>query len=204
MTDTENKVYARRCESHVEALRRAVPGCIEKVEWQCEDQLTITVKLDRGRPLPVPRALRLDSRDRRQRRAQPVRPLRRVLPHLHGGGGPRLGDRARRGRPLQDDVPVRDAVRSRLRVGRARAARYVRPDPRGPARSPSPGTARRLAERPVPAAQGLHGLPFPSRSRERHGKLRVSCRHQGQGDDPCPHGTAAHYLRRARPLPPVR
>ena len=47
MTDTENKVYARRCESHVEALRRAVPGCIEKVEWQCEDQLTITVKLDR-------------------------------------------------------------------------------------------------------------------------------------------------------------
>ena len=47
MIETENKVYARRCESHVEALRRAVPGCIEKVEWQCEDQLTITVKLDR-------------------------------------------------------------------------------------------------------------------------------------------------------------
>ena len=42
MIETENKVYARRCESHVEALRRAVPGCIEKVEWQCEDQLTIT------------------------------------------------------------------------------------------------------------------------------------------------------------------
>lgn len=63
MIETENKVYARRCESHVEALRRAVPGCIEKVEWQCEDQLTITVKQDkrRGRPLPVLRALRLDS-----------------------------------------------------------------------------------------------------------------------------------------------
>ncbi len=30
MIETENKVYARRCESHVEALRRAVPGCIEK------------------------------------------------------------------------------------------------------------------------------------------------------------------------------
>ena len=70
MIETENKVYARRCESHVEALRRAVPGCIEKVEWQCEDQLTITVKQDklpRGRPLPVLRALRLDSRDHRQR-----------------------------------------------------------------------------------------------------------------------------------------
>ena len=47
MIETENKVYARRCESHVEALRRAVPGCIEKVEWQCEDQLTITVKQDK-------------------------------------------------------------------------------------------------------------------------------------------------------------
>ena len=47
MIETENKVYARRCESHVEALRAAVPGAIEKVEWQCEDQLTITVKLDR-------------------------------------------------------------------------------------------------------------------------------------------------------------
>ena len=47
MIETENKAYARRCESHVEALRRAVPGCIEKVEWQCEDQLTITVKQDR-------------------------------------------------------------------------------------------------------------------------------------------------------------
>ncbi|MFR2626201.1 MAG: NADH-quinone oxidoreductase subunit C [Collinsella sp.] len=43
MIETENKVYARRCESHVEALRAAVPGAIEKVEWQCEDQLTITV-----------------------------------------------------------------------------------------------------------------------------------------------------------------
>ena len=42
MIETENKVYARRCESHVEALRRAVPGCIEKVEWQCEDQLSAT------------------------------------------------------------------------------------------------------------------------------------------------------------------
>ena len=51
MIETENKVYARRCESHVEALRRAVPGCIEKVEWQCEDQLTITVKQDK---LPEP------------------------------------------------------------------------------------------------------------------------------------------------------
>lgn len=39
MAEPEKKVYARRCESHVEALRRAVPGCIEKVEWQCEDQL---------------------------------------------------------------------------------------------------------------------------------------------------------------------
>ena len=47
MIETENKVYARRCESHVEALRRAVPGCIENVEWQCEDQLTITVKQDK-------------------------------------------------------------------------------------------------------------------------------------------------------------
>ena len=50
MIETENKVYARRCESHVEALRRAVPGCIEKVEWQCEDQLTITVKQEAGDP----------------------------------------------------------------------------------------------------------------------------------------------------------
>ena len=47
MIETENKVYARRLVSHVEALRRAVPGCIEKVEWQCEDQLTITVKQDK-------------------------------------------------------------------------------------------------------------------------------------------------------------
>lgn len=47
MAEPEKKVYARRCESHVEALRAAVPGAIEKVEWQCEDQLTITVKLDR-------------------------------------------------------------------------------------------------------------------------------------------------------------
>ena len=47
MAEPEKKDYARRCESHVEALRAAVPGAIEKVEWQCEDQLTITVKLDR-------------------------------------------------------------------------------------------------------------------------------------------------------------
>ena len=52
MIETENKVYARRCESHVEALRRAVPGCIEKVEWQCEDQLTITVQAGQARPRP--------------------------------------------------------------------------------------------------------------------------------------------------------
>ena len=157
----------------------------------------------RGRPLPVLRALRLDSRDCRQRRALPVRPLRRVLRHLHGGGGPRLGYRAHRGRSRQDDVPVRDAVRPRLRVGRARAARHVRPDPRGSARPSPPGTARRLAQRPVPAAQGLHGLPLPSRSCERHGKLRVLGRHQGQGDDARSHGPVAHYLRRARPLSPV-
>ena len=47
MAEPEKKDYARRCESHVEALRAAVPGAIEKVAWQCEDQLTITVKLDR-------------------------------------------------------------------------------------------------------------------------------------------------------------
>ena len=158
----------------------------------------------RGRPLPVLRALRLDSRDCRQRRALPVRPLRRVLRHLHGGGGPRLGYRACRGRPRQDDVPVRDAVRPRLRVGRARAARYVRPDSRGSARPPSPGASRRLAQRAVPVAQGFDGLPFPPRPRERHGKLRIPGRHQGQGDYARPHGTAAHHLRRARPLPPVR
>lgn len=37
MIETENKVYARRCESHVEACAAPFPGCIEKVEWQCED-----------------------------------------------------------------------------------------------------------------------------------------------------------------------
>ena len=47
MAEPEKKDYARRCESHVEALRAAVPGAIEKVEWQCEDQLTITVKQDK-------------------------------------------------------------------------------------------------------------------------------------------------------------
>ena len=46
MAEPEKKDYARRCESHVEALRAAVPGAIEKVEWQCEDQLTIPVKQD--------------------------------------------------------------------------------------------------------------------------------------------------------------
>ena len=133
-----------------------------------------------------------------------MRPLRCVLRHLHGGGGPRLGDRAYRGRSRQDDVPVRDAVRPRLRVGRARASRHVRPDSRGSARPSPPGASRRLAQRPVPAAQGLHGLPLPPRSRERHGKLRVFGRYQGQGDHARPHGPAAHYLRRARSLPPVR
>lgn len=43
LQEKDQKVYARRGESHVEALRAAVPGAIEKVEWQCEDQLTITV-----------------------------------------------------------------------------------------------------------------------------------------------------------------
>ena len=47
MSDTEKKACARRGESHVEALRAAVPGCIEQVEWQCEDQLTVTVKRDK-------------------------------------------------------------------------------------------------------------------------------------------------------------
>lgn len=39
---------------------------------------------------------------------------------------------------------------------------------------------------------------------ERHGKLRVLGRYQGQGDDARSHGPVAHYLRRAWPLPPVR
>lgn len=122
MTQTENKVYARRCESHVEALRRAVPGCIEKVEWQCEDQLTITVKLDR---LPeavhylyyerygwIPVIVGNDERSLCGRYA--VYYLISMEGEDHG-----LGDRPRRGRPCHDDVPVRDAVRPRLRVGRA-------------------------------------------------------------------------------------
>ncbi len=145
MIETENKVYARRCESHVEALRRAVPGCIEKVEWQCEDQLTITVKQDK-----LPEAVHYLYYERYgwipviigNDEAQSVRPLRRVLRHLHGGGGPRLGDRPRRGRSRQDDVPVRDALRSRCVWGERELRDMFRPDPRGPARPSPPGAAR--------------------------------------------------------------
>lgn len=38
--------YERIGESHVEAVRANIPGAIQNVEWQCDDQVTITVALD--------------------------------------------------------------------------------------------------------------------------------------------------------------
>ncbi|MFR1681727.1 MAG: hypothetical protein ACLUTL_05460 [Collinsella sp.] len=100
MAEPEKKDYARRCESHVEALRAAVPGAIEKVEWQCEDQLTITVKQDK---LPeavhylyyerygwIPVIIGNDERSLCGRYA-----VYYVI--SMEGGGSRLGDRAHRG-----------------------------------------------------------------------------------------------------------
>ncbi len=145
MIETENKVYARRCESHVEALRRAVPGCIEKVEWQCEDQLTITVKQDK-----LPEAVHYLYYERYGWIPVIVGNDERSLCGRYAvyyvismeGEDPGWVTVRTEVDPAEDDVPVRDAVRPRLRVGRARAARHVRPDPRGPARPSPPGAAR--------------------------------------------------------------
>ena len=38
--------YERICESHVEAVRAAIPGAIQDVAWQTDDQVTVTVNID--------------------------------------------------------------------------------------------------------------------------------------------------------------
>lgn len=45
--ELEKSQTLRRCESHIEALRSAYPGIVKKAEWQCEDQVTVTVDTNR-------------------------------------------------------------------------------------------------------------------------------------------------------------
>ncbi len=135
MIETENKVYARRCESHVGARCAAPFRAASRRSSGGARPLTITVKQDK---LPeavhylyyerygwIPVIVGNDERSLCGRYA--------VYYVISMEGGSRLGDRAHRGRSRQDDVPVRDAVCPRLRVGRARASRHVWPDSRGTA-----------------------------------------------------------------------
>ncbi|MFR7736238.1 MAG: NADH-quinone oxidoreductase subunit C [Eggerthella lenta] len=206
MAEPEKKDYARRCESHVEALRAAVPGAIEKVEWQCEDQLTITVKQDK---LPeavhylyyerygwIPVIIGNDERSLCGRYAvyyvismegedpgwvtvrTEVDPAKMTFPSVT----PFVPACVWGERELRDMFGL-------IPEGLPDRRRLVLPDDWPSGLYPLRKDSMDYRFRPAPASD-MENYEFLADTK---GK-----------DDARPHGPVAHHLRRARPLPPVR